>query len=133
MKKIDPAVKRETIYVTSCVVILSLIMQAVFLIIGKWDYTVLLGNLLSGGVAVLNFFLMGLTVQSAVELEEKEARNRMKTSMSLRMVLLVITAALGVGLPCFSIITSLVPLFFVRIAVAVRPLFNKYIEADGGK
>ncbi len=46
--KIDAIVRRETIYIAVWVGILSLLMEAVFLIIGKWDYTVLLGNLLSG-------------------------------------------------------------------------------------
>ena len=64
-KKVDGTVRKETIYIAAAVLILSMLMQAVFLIIKQWDYTVLLGNLLGGGVAVLNFFLMGLTVQKA--------------------------------------------------------------------
>lgn len=51
--KIDAIVRRETIYIAVWVGILSLLMEAVFLIIGKWDYTVLLGNLLSGAVVQL--------------------------------------------------------------------------------
>lgn len=51
--KIDATVRRETIYIAVWVGILSLLMEAVFLIIGKWDYTVLLGNLLSGAVVQL--------------------------------------------------------------------------------
>ena len=57
-------------------------MQAVFLIIRMWDYTVILGNLLGAAVNVLNFFLMALTVQKAVEKEEKEAKQTMKLSHS---------------------------------------------------
>ena len=56
--KIDPTVRKETLYIGVAVLILSALMEAVFLIIGKWDYTVLLCNLLSGCAAVLNFFLM---------------------------------------------------------------------------
>lgn len=110
--------------------ILSVLMQAIFLIVGEWDYTVLLGNLFGGGVAVLNFLLMGLTVQTSLELEEKEARGRVKLSMTLRMLMLVICAALGVLLPCFSVLATLIPLFFVRIAVALRPLADRFMKND---
>ena len=65
MKKVDSTIIKETIFVASVTLVLSALMQSVFLIIGKWDYDVLLGNLLGGVAAVLNFFLMGLTVQWA--------------------------------------------------------------------
>lgn len=130
MSKLDATVKRETLYVAFMTLILSVLMQAIFLIVGEWDYTVLLGNLFGGGVAVLNFLLMGLTVQTSLELEEKEARGRVKLSMTLRMLMLVICAALGVLLPCFSVLATLIPLFFVRIAVALRPLADRFMKND---
>lgn len=125
MKNIDETVKRETRYILVCTVILSAVMEAVFLIVGRWDYTVLLGNLLSGTAAVLNFFFMGLTVQKAVMMEEKDAQKAMKASQSIRMVALFAVAALGAGLPCFNIITVLVPLFFPRIAIALWQVREK--------
>lgn len=125
MKKIDPTVLKETKYIACWVLLLSAITQAVFLVIGQWDYTVLLGNLLSGGIGILNFFLLGLTVQKAVTKEEKEAKVAMKVSQLYRMLLLLIVVIIGVVLPCFSIWTVIIPLFFPRIAIAARPLFDK--------
>ena len=122
MKNIDQTVRKETGYIALWVLILSLLMESVFLIIGRWDYTVLLGNALSAAAAILNFFLMGLTVQGALQKEEKEARNRMKLSQSLRMMMLFATAALGSLTPCFHIAAVLIPLFFPRIAIALRPI-----------
>ena len=61
--KIDKTVIKETKYIASFVIIFSVLMQAVFLIIGKWDYTVLIGNLWGIIIAVGNFFVMGLFVQ----------------------------------------------------------------------
>lgn len=121
---------KETRYIASFVLIFSVLTQAIFLIIGKWDYTVLLGNILSGGVAIMNFFLMGITVQSAVNKEDKEARGTMKMSQSLRTLLLFAAAALGVLLPCFHTVTSLIPLFFPRIAIAFKPLFLNREKED---
>ena len=58
MKKIDPVVIKETKYIAYFVIILSIAMEAVFLILRKWDVTVLLGNILSASAAVLNFLFM---------------------------------------------------------------------------
>jgi hypothetical protein len=41
----DPAVKKETGYIALWVFVLSVIMEAVFLVIRKWDFSVLAGNL----------------------------------------------------------------------------------------
>ncbi|MCR5049026.1 MAG: hypothetical protein K6A37_08720, partial [Saccharofermentans sp.] len=60
MKNIDPAIKNMTSYIALATLIMSALMEAVFLIIGRWDLPVLFGNLLGAGVGILNFFLMGL-------------------------------------------------------------------------
>ena len=133
MKKIDPTVKKETAYIGISVLILSALMQAVFLIIGKWDYTLLLGNIFGGAVAVLNFFLMGLTVQSALGKEEKDARNTMKLSQNMRFLFLVAMAAVSYFVPVFNTVAAILPYLFPRIAIAFRPIFNKRREGEEGE
>ena len=126
MRNVDPTVAKETKYVAIFVGILSLLMQSVFLIVQHWDVSVLLGNLLSAAVSIANFFLLGLTVQSATKKDdEKDAKLAMHASHGLRLVLLFVAALLGVLLPCFNNLAVLVPLFFPRIAFAFRPLFEK--------
>ena len=125
MKKIDPTVLKETGYIGAMVFIFSLALQSVFLIIGKWDYTVLLGNLLGFVAAVGNFFLMGLSVQSSLGKEEKDAKSLMKLSQSLRLLLIFVIALIGYLIPVFNTIAVLIPLLFPRIAVALRPVFMK--------
>ena len=129
MKKVNAVVLAQTKYISLCVVVLSIIMQAVFIASGHWSYKVVLGNLLSGGVAVLNFFLLGLTAQSAVLKDEKEAKLQLRSSQTLRTFMLFAVAAIGVCVPVFDTVASLVPLFFVRIAIAFMPVF-KSKEAD---
>ncbi len=125
MKRIDPTVKKETFYIFIWTVILSLLMQAVFLIIGKWDVTVLCGNLLGGAAAVLNFFIMGISVQSALGKEEKDAKNVIKLSQSLRFIMLVAVGAIGYLVPLCNVVATVLVFLFPRIAIAFRPLFNK--------
>ena len=120
MRKIDKTVKKESLYVALWVLVLSVIMQSVFLVIGKWDYTVLLGNIYSYVLSVANFFFMALTVQVALEKEPKEAKSTIKLSQSLRTLALFCFAALGAYLPPFNVLAVLIPLLFPRIAVAIR-------------
>ena len=81
---------------------------------------------------MLNFFLMGLGVQSAVGLDEKAAREKVKFSMTMRYLMIVAAAAIGIIAPCFNTAAAIIPLFFNRIAIAFRPLFAKRLGDAGG-
>ena len=131
MQPIDPVVWKETKYIALWGLILSAVMQAVFLIIGKWDYTVLLGNLLGYAAIVLNYFGIGLTVQKALEKEPKEAKQTMQMSSTVRMLLLFGVAVIGVTVPVFHMIASLVPLLFPRIAITLRMFEHKKTAEEG--
>ena len=122
MKKIDDNVKKETLFIAAFTLIFSAVMELVFLLLDYWSYKVVLGNLLGFTAAVLNFFLMGYTVQEAVLLEEKDAK--VKLSQSLRTLMLVAFAAVGCVFKCFNPIAVLLPLLFPRIAILFRPLFK---------
>lgn len=123
--KIDPTVKKETLIIAEGTLVLSVLMQGVFLVIGAWDITVLLGNLLSGFFAVLNFFLMGLGVQKSLEKSPEDAKTTVKGSQALRMVMLFAVVAIGFWLPCFNRWAVLIAVFFPRICVTVRSLMLK--------
>ena len=131
--KIDKVVLKETAYIASWTLIFSTLLQAVFLIIGKWGYNVLLGNLYTDAVVIFNFFMIGLTVQKAVEKPEKDAKQFMKTTGSLRMVFLFVMTVIGVVVATkteiFDIWAVVVPLFFPRAAIMLRPYFGKKIDA----
>lgn len=123
VKKVDAAVRKETKYILLWVLVFSALMQAVFLVLGRWDIKVLLGNALSGAAVVLNFFFMGLTVQNALEKDEKEAKTAIKLSQTYRMLLLIVAVALGAAF--LNLWAVIVPVFFPRIAISLRPLFDK--------
>ena len=125
MKKLDPVVIKETIYIGVISLIFSAIMQSVFLIIGKWDYTVLLGNLLGYFAIIANFIVMGFGVQKAVTKDEKEAKSVMKISQTFRMLFIFVVAIIGHVVPVFNLIAVVIPFLFPRIAIMLRPIFNK--------
>ncbi len=128
MKKIDRTVLKETCFVFAFIIIFSVLMEAVYLVIGKWEIPVLLGNILGAVAAGVNFFLLGLTVQSALGKDEKEAKNRMKLSQMMRLLLLFVIAMIGYLVPVFDIVAVVIPFVFPRIAVALRYFFIKKKE-----
>jgi len=125
MIKADSTVCRETKYIAFFCAICSIVVQCFFLLIKRWDYTVLLGNLLSLVISVGNFYLMGISVQKALSAGEAQARNIMKTSQSLRNIGIFIGVMIGVILPYFNTVCVILPIFFPRIAVSFRPLFKE--------
>lgn len=129
MKRIDPVVAKETLNIAIWSVILSAVMQAVFLIIGKWDLTVLFGNILGTATSVLNFFIMALGVQIALEKEEREARQTLRLSQSMRFIFLFAVVAIGAALSVFNVIAVAIPLLFPRVAIFMRMFFiNKDVQ-----
>lgn len=124
-KKVDPVVLKETRYIAVAVLILSALMQAVFLILGAWDAGVLLGNLYGAVIAVGNFFLMGLTVQKCLTLEPDDAKKRMKLSQQGRLLMMLVVCMIGAAVPFCNTIAVLVPQLFPRIGVTVRGLTIK--------
>lgn len=124
IKNIDPTVKKESVYIAAVTGILSLLLQAGFLIARHWDYTVLLGNILGALTAAGNFFLMGITVQNAVTKEKKPASDLMKFSQTARLLMQLAVAVLGFALPCFNGYAVIIPLFFPRIGIMIRPFIK---------
>ena len=147
--KIQPAVIRETKKIALGTGILTVLMVAVFLILRRFDWTVITGALLGCAAAVGNFFLMALTVQKAADEmkpipqpeapeddpdpdgDEKEAplsedakrgKQRIQLSYTLRMFGLGAVAILGVTLPWFQSVAVLLPMLFPRIVIAVEGL-----------
>jgi len=119
-RNVEPAVKKETRFIALVVLICSAVMQAVYLVIGQWNYRVLLGNLLGAALAVGNFFLMGLAIQKALGKSQEDAAQQMKLSQRLRLLLLGVVVVIGAVLPCFDLIAILLPLLFPRIGVNIR-------------
>ena len=114
---VQPAVKKETKKVAIGTFICVALMWAVFGIGHAvmpqkipFDYTVI--------VAVLNFFLMGMTVQKVVSMEDdKQAAMKMKTSYSQRMMFQLLWGVLAIAAPCFQFVAGLLPLLFPNIVI----------------
>lgn len=123
--KIDRGILREVRFVALGTLFLSAVEALVFLALGKYDLSVLFGILLSGGAGVLNFFLLGLTVQKALSYgsaDDAQARSTLKLSKTVRMLGLLAVLAVGVLLDCFSTVAVLVTVFFPRVTIFIRQI-----------
>ena len=151
--KVQPAVVAETKKMALGVGVLTALMIAVFLIARQFDLSVLLGALLGALAAVVNFFLMALTVQKVTdgmpalpkqeeepEEEENEAQpiseeaaragKKMQLSFLLRLLMMGAVAVLAVKSPLFHPWAALLPMLFPRIVIALRGFFeNRQKEA----
>lgn len=122
----DPAVKKETGYIALWVILLSVMMEAVFLMIGKWDLSVLFGNLGGAAVAVGSFFLLAVTVSRAVASGKPEqASQRVKASAGLRLIGAGVMLALLIGLAHTNVYATVIPLLFPRIGLLFRPAIDR--------
>jgi len=125
MRKIDPAVSKETKYIALVTLLLGVLQQAVFLIIGKWSFSVLFGGIYGWAVALANFFLMCLSIQKAVSQDEKDAKGTMKFSQSMRFLGLFLMALFAYLIPFCNTIAAVLPYLFPRIAIFLSPFLRK--------
>ena len=77
---------------------------------------------------MLNFFLMGLTVQNVASTTDEEmARKKMKASYSQRMMMQMIWGIIAVVAPCFNYVAGLLPLLFPSIGIKITGILLKKI------
>ena len=142
--KVDKNVKKETLNIALGMLIMSALMNVVFLVFGKWRLGVLWSNLLVGTAMVMNFFLMCMTIQKAITCgDEKKARAMATLSQTVRLLALAGIVALGAAFSNvgdyfgkasettapFEFLALLPPLFFNRITLMVRSSAIKKEEA----
>lgn len=119
--RINETVRRETAYILVWVLILSAVMEAVFLIIGKWGLPVLWGNLIGAAGAVLNFFLLAMTVSRLVDAGKTDRLEyTMHATKSLRMAGMVLVSIVAISLLKTDPYATLIPLIFPSIGMKVK-------------
>lgn len=125
--KVQDATRRETLHIAAGVLVFSAVMNAVFALLDRWDATVLLGSALGSALAVLNFFLLGLSIQKlAAAGDEKRARASFQFSYSMRMLAMMAAAAVAVSLPYFHWAATVIPLLFPRLTILTMQLLGVY-------
>lgn len=138
MGKLQPAVKKETMNIAIYTGVGTVVMFILFFVLCKFipdtvpfDYTVILGGVGGFTVAVLNFFLMAVTVQKvASEEDEKRARSLMKLSFSRRMLLQVVWLIAALAAPCFFWVAGFLPLLFPSAGIKLVGIIKSKITIN---
>ena len=133
LKNVQPAVKKETkrvVMITGAGLILMWILFAIlhYTMPDKvpFDYTVVLGGIGGGMIAVLNFFLMGLAVQKAASAtDEGTARMKLKASYSQRFMMMILWVIAAIVAPCFQFVAGIAPLLFPGTGLKFVGIFHK--------
>lgn len=111
---------------------LSAIMVGVFVLIGRYDRTVLFGALLGTAAATVNFIVMTISLLRAEKSDSPaKATLRVRGIYILRMAILIAVLIFALKSGYFNPFATLLPLCFPRIAMfANELLFQK--RREGG-
>ena len=122
LDNVQPAVKKETKRVVKITAVGLILMWILFAVLHftmpdkvPLDYTVFLGGIGGGAVAVLNFFLMGL------------ARMKLKASYSQRFLMQILWVILAIVAPCFHFVAGIAPLLFPGTGIKIMGIFHNKI------
>lgn len=135
LDNVQPAVKKETKRVVKITAVGLILMWILFAVLHftmpdkvPLDYTVFLGGIVGGAVAVLNFFLMGLAVQKAASAsDEGTARMKLKASYSQRFLMQILWVILAIVAPCFHFVAGIAPLLFPGTGIKIMGIFHNKI------
>ena len=133
LDNVQPAVKKETKRVVKITAVGLILMWILFAVLHfampdkvPLDYTVFLGGIGGGAVAVLNFFLMGLAVQKAAAAsDEGTARMNLKASYSQRFMMMILWVIVAIVAPCFHFVAGIAPLLFPGTGIKLVGIFHK--------
>ena len=135
LDNVQPAVKKETKRVVKITAVGLILMWILFAVLHftmpdkvPLDYTVFLGGIGGGAVAVLNFFLMGLAVQKAASAsDEGTARMKLKASYSQRFLMQILWVILAIVAPCFHFVAGIAPLLFPGTGIKIMGILHNKI------
>ncbi len=158
--KLQPAVKQDTLRIAAGTVCLACVMMLVFLALGHFDLSVLLGALLGCAAAVGNFFLMAMTIQHVVERRQQEAAQHppapadadgeaaadeekpadplskadkqfIQMSYTGRMLMIAAVGLAALLADMFHPVATLLPLLFPRIVIFALGILDKSKTKEG--
>lgn len=121
-------VLRETKRIAVGVFSMLAIMLVVYAALGRFSLAVVLGGLIGALYAVLNFLLLGMTVQKVAEMREGNeelARMQMKSSYTMRMVIMILLIVVAFALPFVDGLACMIPMLFPRLTILVLQLTGK--------
>ena len=144
----------DTVWLAIGEAIVAALISVVFLLIGKFNYSVVTGAVLGGAVTVINFLILSVGINRAInkfveergdkEMDEEEAdkyakehgmtvQNAMMKSYMLRMFLMIGALVLAGITGWFDIIATVIPLLMYRPILYVTEFIKTKLSIKRGE
>jgi len=138
--KLQSASNKEIARISRGTIVLDLIMIAGLFLLSQFGIgtfslgKILLSTLIGSLVAIGNFTLMCLTVQSAVGMEDmKKMKAKFQLSYNARMVLQAGWAVIAFLVPSFHFIAGAAPVLFPKLTILYLNFTGRLMPADAPK
>lgn len=120
---------RETLIVLIGEAIGVALMCGVFALLHRFDISVLLGGIVGGLVAVINFFAMAVVATLAADRAQQQdvegGKKLIKSSYPIRLLLLAVVLFACGKSGVFNVIALVLPVIFVRPTLTIAEFFRK--------
>jgi len=129
--KLAPSIKKETGHIALGVLTGDAVMLAVFALLKRLDYTVVLGAALGSAAAILNFLFMAMNLQKAMD-DPDRAKLLVQKSYTQRMLGMVVVMIIGFVAPCFHVVAVVIPFLLPSVTIKVMQLLGMYNPKEKG-
>ena len=122
-------VLRQTLIIAIGQIVGVGVMLGIFALLGRLNYTVVLGGLIGALVALLNFFFMAvslsLAADRAVQQDAKGGKSLVKSSYAIRTIVMFVVLILCAKSGHCNVISLAVPLLLVQPTLLIAEFFRK--------
>ena len=112
-----PEVKKQIMQIAAGTLILGAAELLVYLLVGQFDLQAVFGATFGCAFTILNFILLALSVQKAVDKTPTGAKAYMSGTYTLRLLLTAAMIIAAVRLPQTDWIAAVIPLLFPRMII----------------
>lgn len=96
---------------------LGAVMVIIFALVGQFSLPVLWGALLGCSFVSLSFLWLAVSVSKNVEKDPKNAKARVSSTYTLRLVCAAAMIVLAIKVPVFNWVAAVIPLFYQRFVI----------------
>lgn len=124
----------ETLIILVGEMVCTAVMLGIFVLLGRFDRTVLLGGVIGALLTTANFFFMSVGAMIAADKAEAQdaagGKTTVKTSYLLRMVVLALLLFAFAKSGLCDAVALVLPLAFVRPTITIAEFFRKSGEKN---
>lgn len=127
----DIKVQREVDEVTKGIIIYAIIISAISIFIPKETIHIMLGVVFGSIIAILNFRLLALTMEKAVDMPPGKAQIYTTGRYFLRMFIIGVVIFVSVKNPNINVLGTILGLVSTQIVIFVKKLLITKITRKG--